>query len=113
MNAKQIDPKYHVEIQPAVERFTHSDGTSLYFTGLAVGIVNAKGEPVPDDEPMFLIRGRDHLAIDALKRYRELAEADDCTEFHLRGIAERIAAFEKFAVDHPERMKQPGCTRGL
>lgn len=77
-------------------------------------VVKAKtGEPIPDDEPWFLLRARDHLAIQLLRAYRDMAIADGCTSFHLQGINERIATFEHFAIQHPERMKQPGCTRGL
>jgi hypothetical protein len=31
---------------------------------------------------------------------------------HVAGIDKCLAAFEKFKTEHPERMKQPGTTRG-
>ena len=35
------------------------------------------------------------------------------TDFHMEGIQNRIDAFKKFRREHPDRMKQPGITRGL
>jgi hypothetical protein len=95
----QIDPKYGVG--------QDDDG--------AVHIVKiATGEPIPPDEPRVLFRARDRLAlIGALVPYRTECRADDCTEFHMRGIQNRIDAFYEFQRDNPARMKQPGCTRGL
>lgn len=98
---KQIDPKYSIEVvdyglrQPPV-----------------IQIVNLAGVPIPEDEPLILFRARDHNALDMLRFYRARCEADGCTGFHMRGIDNRIEAFEAFAVEHPERMKQPGVTEG-
>lgn len=90
---RRIDPKFHIS------------GDEI--------IKTSNGQPVPEDEPLFLLRGRDHLAVLLLKLYLLLSERDDCTDFHLDGVRERIEAFEKFRDQHPVRMKQPGVTRGL
>ena len=92
---KIIDPKFHIEPQ----------------TGAIVKTSN--GEPIPDDEPLMLFRARDHNALPMLQEYRKICVADGCNNFQLAAIDNRIAAFENFAMDHPDRMKQPGCTRGL
>lgn len=94
---KAIDPKYGIRI----------------IEGQSVIAKTSTGEPIPDDEPLILFRARDYLALDMLRYYRSIALADGCTGFHMDGIDNRIAAFEKFRSDHPERMKQPGITRGL
>ena len=72
----------------------------------------SNGVVLPDDEPLFLSRARDHLALPMLRHYRELAVADGCNDWFLDAIDERIAAFEAFTKEHPERMKQPGITKG-
>ncbi len=96
MPRKQIDPKYSI--------FAHDD---------RLEIVNASNVPIPEDEPLILFRGRDRLAVAMLEHYRELALEDNCSVFHLEGIDNRLAAFRRFRYEHPERMKQPGITRGL
>lgn len=89
---RQIDPKYSI-------------------TG-DLEIVNLTGVPIPDDEPLILFRARDRNALKMLYFYRRLCEADGCTDFHMTGTWNRIEAFEKFREEHPERMKQPGITKG-
>jgi hypothetical protein len=100
MNAKQIDPKYHVECGSAGMALNHCI------------VMTSNGQPIPEDEPLILFRARDRHALDTLMHYRDLCELDECTEYHLQGIEDRIAAFQQFASEHPERMKQPGITLG-
>jgi len=70
------------------------------------------GTAIPEDEPLILFRARDRNAIKMLYHYRQICLADGCNEFHLVGIDNRIEAFEKFRDEHPDRMKQPGVTKG-
>jgi hypothetical protein len=95
---KLIDPKYGMIVGP--------DGEPMI-------VKAATGEPIPSDEPVILFRARDRNAIPMLRRYKELCEADGCTDFHLAGIENRLSAFVGFSEDYPECMKQPGITRGL
>jgi len=75
-----------------------------------VAIVKTRtGEPIPEDEPLILFRGRDRMALATLDWYRRMCSTDGCTEEHMRSIDNRISAFTDFAEKHPERMKQPGC----
>jgi hypothetical protein len=77
-------------------------------------VKNATGEPIPEDEPLCLFRARDNIAlIGALVPYRTECREVGCTDYHLKGIQNRVEAFHGFQKDHPERMKQPGITRGL
>lgn len=89
---RKIDNKFHVEGDQIVK--------------------TTNGEVLPEDEPLFLIRARDHLALKLLGEYAKLSEQDGCTEYHMAGISNALAAFMQFRVDHPERMKQPGITMG-
>lgn len=78
--------------------------------GQVVKISN--GEVIPPDEPLFLLRARDRLALPLLHIYEQLSEVDGCNEYHFLKLGEAIQEFEKFALDYPGRMKQPSVTRG-
>jgi hypothetical protein len=75
-------------------------------------VKTSNGEPIPEDEPVIVLRARDHLAVPLLRIYRELAVLDGCNDWFLGEIDRDQKAFEAFAADHPDRMKQPGVTRG-
>lgn len=75
-------------------------------------IKTSNGQPVPDDEPTFILRGRDHLAIATLRRYTVLAIEDDCNNEFIDSICKVIQEFEKFSEQASDKMKQPGITRG-
>lgn len=100
---KAIDPKFHIEID--LTRPGDEDQVSIVKT--------SNGEPIPDDEPLILFRARDRNALATLEFYRDLCRADGCNDFHDAGIQNRIEAFRQFRIDQPERIKQPGITRGL
>ena len=69
-------------------------------------VVNRQsGHAIPDDEPVFLLRARDILALSVLEHYLEVAE--HCDQEHLDAIQKRIDQFEAFANKHPDRMKEP------
>lgn len=86
------------------ERFMVRDGKLIKISN---------GEEVPIDEPLFLLRARDHLAIGTLLEFQNLAVADGCNDFLLNMLQKTIAEFQEFAFQNPEKMKQPGITRGL
>ncbi len=75
-------------------------------------VKTSNGEPIPEDEPVFILRARDRLALEVLEYYRNICEQDGCIDFQLDGIGINIQRFDAFAREHPERMKQPGITRG-
>ena len=75
-------------------------------------VKRSNGEVVPEDEPLFLIRARDRLAVKALLAYRVLSQEDGCIDYHFEHLDRDIEAFKKFREEHPERMKQPSITRG-
>ncbi len=75
-------------------------------------IKTSNGQAVPEDEPIFLIRGRDRLALETLRHHREIAALDGCTQYYMDGMDRVIDKFIRFNEEHPERMKQPGVTQG-
>ena len=75
-------------------------------------IKTSNGEPIPHDEPLLILRARDRLALPLLRIYQQLSIVDGCNDWFLDQQQTTIADFEAFARDHPERMKQPGVTRG-
>lgn len=114
---KPIDPKYGIRIEPTTcepHLFAHTSAVldQILDTCRVQIVKSSSGEPIPDEEPLILFRGRDRLAVEMLRHYRALAVADGCTQFHLDGIDNRIEQFDTFARAYPERMKQPGITRG-
>jgi len=90
---RRIDSKFHIENDKIVK--------------------TANGEPIPPEEPLFLIRARDRLALPMLRIYEQLSQVDGCNDYHFDKLARTIAEFSDFAAKHPERMKQPSVTRGL
>ncbi len=75
-------------------------------------IKTSNGEPVPENEPLFILRGRDRLALATIERYYELCGADGRTDFQLDAVLVAHSKFKDFIKAHPERMKQPGITKG-
>ncbi len=106
-----IDPKYGVRIVPTSEG---SERVMQHLTdALEARLVKlGTDDVIPPDEPVMIFRGRDRLAVKMIEFYRELSLEDGCTAFHLDGIDNRLDAFETFALEHPDRMKQPGITEG-
>jgi hypothetical protein len=67
-------------------------------------IINRQtGAPIPDDEPLFVFRAKDRLAVRILTAYFSAIEDPE----HARAVAARLEDFKRFAREHPERMKDP------
>lgn len=92
----KIDPKYQIEVIDDQVRI----------------VKTSSGVPVPEDEPVMFFRARDRHAIATIEAYRSLCAADGCNEYHMAGIENRLQAFREFAAAQPEKMKQPGVTKG-
>ena|SRR5437899_2797914 len=84
-------------------------------------VKSSNGERVPADEPVFILRARDVLAVDTLYFYTELLiKQRPKTLFHLAPhsdmriyeLGQVVGDFLKFKREHPERMKVPGVTQG-
>ena len=81
-----------------------TDGVRIFNT--------VSGLEVPDDEPLFLLRGRDHNALAAIRAYEAVC-AQECNDLHMAGIQQVRDKFTKFADENPDKMKQPGITKHL
>jgi hypothetical protein len=99
----EIDAKYHIE--------QTLEGPDTHFEPGSLRIVNtSSGEPIPIDEPLFLFRGRDILAVLVLRFYVLLCKAFGCVASHIEGVQDAHSKFLAFKRRHPDRMKQPGST---
>jgi hypothetical protein len=67
-------------------------------------INRSSGEAIPHEEPVFIFRGRDSLAVTALMLY--VTYFNEATP-HYKAIMNRIDDFKKFAKEYPDRMKMP------
>lgn len=104
----EIRTKFRYEKQPDADGIAF--GLPLaqepkYTVGTRDGRIcnRATGKPIPDSEPIFILRAKDALASAALAAY--LAEITDVD--HADAVQERIDAFDAFAAAHPELLKQP------
>jgi hypothetical protein len=70
------------------------------------------GQLVPPEEPVFLLRARDNLAVPLLKEYHELCGRAGCNDWQLQGVEKTISEFEAFSRKNLSKMKQPGKTKG-
>jgi hypothetical protein len=79
--------KYKIDVQDGVGRL--------------VNIQSSK--PIPDDEPLFVLRAKDVNALPALTAYMVL-----CKDLHHREESNKsIVDFRNFRDANPERMKEP------
>lgn len=74
-------------------------------------VKSTNDDPIPDDEPRILFRGRDRLALTMLYYYRDLCVMDECTPYQLESIDKMIKEFKDW-IDISLTMKQPGSTLG-
>lgn len=72
----------------------------------------SNGEVVPDDEPVIVLRARDRLTLPTMLVYEILAKLDGCNDWFMERITPALDGLREFQKDHPERMKQPGITKG-
>lgn len=67
-------------------------------------IINrATGQVIPDDEPIFIMRAKDKNAALTLTFYKKLCNSAE----HKETVNHRLHQFVDFALEHPERMKDP------
>lgn len=70
--------------------------------------------PVPSDEPLCTLRGKDPDSVYALRAYIDRCESvytetgDDNAKAHADGARQTLAEIEAFQSAHPERVRR-GC----
>jgi hypothetical protein len=65
------------------------------------------GTKFPADEPVFVLRGRDLAARVAVEDYGATARNLGAPTAHVGDVARAAAAFRRFSIEHPDRMKVP------
>lgn len=66
-------------------------------------VKRSDGVPIPDDEPLFILRGKDRKALGCLMAYQAVCDNID----HKASIQRTIEDFRSFQAAYPERMKEP------
>jgi hypothetical protein len=83
---RQIDRKFHITDQGE--------------------IADSEGNVLPEDMPLFLLLGRDALAVKALREYEMYSERR-AGDAHLEALHLTIADFIRYRREHPDQMKVP------
>ena len=72
-------------------------------------VTRATGTPIPDDEPVFVLRAKDRNAVYAIMHYRSSCLGNP---EHYQAVDSRVGDFLQFAAEHPLRMKYPDTSPG-
>ena len=75
-------------------------------------VKTSNNEPVPDDEPVFIMRGRDCIALPVLAQYIILAGQTGTPPDRLEQLYEVMRGFLQYRATRPNTIKVPGCTHG-
>lgn len=73
-------------------------------------VKTSNGQFVPEDEPLFILRGRDVFAIDAIRSYRAACSLKGTPADRVAALDEVILKFRLYAETHPTKI--PGSTHG-
>lgn len=104
----RIDEKHSLDIQHTMK----NDGDAVFPVDTPFILKSTNDQPIPDNEPRILFRGRDQLALPMLYYYRDLCIMDGATKFQLASIDKMIKEFVDFEKENKSKMKQPGITGG-
>lgn len=74
---------------------------------------DASGEPIPHDEPVFIIRARDKVAVRSLLDHAENVGRQPSAGAAYAAVRKRIKQFRGFASRYPDRMRSLGSTSVL
>ena len=70
-------------------------------------VKTSNGQFVPDDEPIFILRGRDAIAVEALEYYTSLCHVAGVPEDRLTALDNVVDRFRAYT-----NTKVPGSTHG-
>jgi len=62
---------------------------------------------IPDDEPVFILRGQDMLVIPVIEEWMRRASKEHVNSDKLAKVNDHLNAIRLFQVEHPERCKLP------
>lgn len=74
---------------------------------LKYGEITMQHGDVPGDEPLFIFRGRDALALGAIKAYRETCADAGRPPWHLEMIDRNYEFIAAWQAEHPDRVRLP------
>lgn len=96
MKYKTQDPKFYIEVPLNMDGQLSGNPVLVGQSGI-----------VPDDEPLFILRGRDLAALPTLHDYKANAYDAGATDEHLSAINKRIEVFRQFFEQKEDRLKIP------
>jgi hypothetical protein len=76
----------------------YTDGTTIY---------KFDGTPIPDDEPLFLFRGRDRLVPHLLGVYLEIRRGIESPKQNIELIQADIDTITQWQHDNPDKVRTP------
>jgi len=62
---------------------------------------------IPDDEPVFVLRAKDSVALAAVTMYREMCMLIGCTVAHTDAIQQLLTDFEDWRAAHENQIGFP------
>lgn len=62
---------------------------------------------IPDDEPVFILRGQDSLATDVVRHWMMLARRAEVNAEKMRAVQAHLDAMVDFKAKFPSRIKVP------
>lgn len=66
---------------------------------------------IPLDEPVFVLRARDKLSVQAIAHYMQLAEEAGSPERHVAMAAGTATVFQEWQDAHPDQVRTPDSER--
>ena len=73
-------------------------------------VKSSNDQPIPPDEPVFILRGRDSQAAEAIEFYISLCNIAGTPEDRLTAMDDVVAKFKAYRESHA--VKIPGSTHG-
>jgi hypothetical protein len=73
----------------------------------AVTVEHTPGAPLRDDEPVFLLRGIDHVAPGLIREYARRCELSGCTPAHVNAVYRAADDMEHWQHAHPRLVHRP------
>lgn len=71
------------------------------------GTITLEKGSVGDDEPVFLLRAADALAVQTIEHYAELCSARDCQSAHIAGVMNSRQRVVEWQDAHAEKVHLP------
>lgn len=67
--------------------------------------------PIEDDEPVFILRGQDGLAIAGIRGYLTKLSEANADQSHIESVSDELQKWEGWQAANPDRIKMPTTSR--